>query len=109
MRAFVTRAGAATLLTAALGALSPIGTSAASAASLACGDVPRDASRIAVAGGSLTEILYELGEQDRIVAVDRTATYPPAARELPQLGYVRNISAEGRLWRQFATVASTFA
>ncbi|MEE4110800.1 MAG: ABC transporter substrate-binding protein, partial [Halieaceae bacterium] len=46
------------------------------------------------------EILYELGEEERIVAVDRTATYPPAARELPQLGYVRNISAEGLLSMQ---------
>jgi len=67
------------------------------AASLSCGEAPSDASRIAVAGGSLVEILYELGEADRIVAVDRTATYPAAARELPQLGYVRDISAEGLL------------
>jgi iron complex transport system substrate-binding protein len=66
-------------------------------AELACGDRPVDASRIAVAGGSLVEILYDLGEQERIVAVDRTATYPAAARELPQLGYVRDISAEGLL------------
>lgn len=71
-----------------------------SAASLSCGDMPRDASRIAVAGGSLTEILYALGEENRIVAVDRTATYPPAARDLPQLGYVRGISAEGLLSMQ---------
>jgi iron complex transport system substrate-binding protein len=90
------RALAASLVAAASLALAP----AAPAASLSCGDAPRDASRIAVAGGSLTEILYELGEEERIVAVDRTATYPPAARELPQLGYVRNISAEGLLSMQ---------
>lgn len=67
------------------------------AQALECGQAAPDASRIAVAGGSLTEILYALGEERRIVAVDRTATYPPAARELPQIGYVRDLSAEGIL------------
>lgn len=71
--------------------------SEAGAAMLACGDRAPDASRIAVAGGSLGEILYALGEQRRIVAVDRTTNYPPAALALPQLGYVRNLSAEGIL------------
>jgi iron complex transport system substrate-binding protein len=64
---------------------------------LSCGDVAPDASRIAVAGGSLAEILYAMGEESRIVAVDRTATYPEAARALPQIGYVRDLSAEGIL------------
>ena len=57
----------------------------------------RDASRIAVAGGSLTEIIYLLGAEDRIVAVDSTSNYPEAATELPSVGYVRNLSAEGLL------------
>jgi iron complex transport system substrate-binding protein len=56
-----------------------------------------DASRVAVAGGSITEILYALGEQERIVAVDRTSNYPPEALELPSLGYVRALSIEGVL------------
>lgn len=63
---------------------------------LACEPVP-DASRIAVAGGSLTEIVYLLGAQDRILAVDTTSNYPQAATELPSVGYVRNLSAEGLL------------
>ena len=70
---------------------------AGGAAALECGEPAPDASRIAVAGGSLAEILYALEEEGRIVAVDRTATYPPAAREHPQIGYVRNLSAEGLL------------
>jgi len=70
---------------------------AAGAAALECGQPAPDASRIAVAGGSLAEILYALGEEQRIVAVDRTATFPAAARQLPQIGYVRNLSAEGLL------------
>ena len=56
-----------------------------------------DASRIAVAGGSLTEIVYLLGAQDRILAVDTTSNYPQAATEHPSVGYVRNLSAEGLL------------
>jgi len=67
------------------------------AGALRCGDTAPDASRIAVAGGSLVEILFALGEQDRIVAVDSTANYPEAATALPQIGYVRNLSAEGLL------------
>lgn len=55
------------------------------------------AARIIVAGGDLTEIVYALGEGDRIVGVDSTSTYPPEARRLPQIGYVRALSPEGLL------------
>ncbi len=55
------------------------------------------ADRIAVAGGSITEIIYRLGEEDRIVGVDSTSTYPEAATHHPTLGYVRNVSVEGLL------------
>jgi iron complex transport system substrate-binding protein len=53
--------------------------------------------RIAVAGGSITEIIYRLGEQDKIVGVDSTSQFPNAAKDHPLLGYVRNVSAEGVL------------
>ena len=56
-----------------------------------------DASRIAVAGGSITEIIYELGRESQLVAVDRTSNFPAPARSLPSVGYVRNLSAEGIL------------
>ncbi|MEL6367764.1 MAG: ABC transporter substrate-binding protein [Pseudomonadota bacterium] len=56
-----------------------------------------DRSRIVVAGGSITEILYDLGADERVVAADRTSNYPAAALELPQIGYVRALSAEGVL------------
>jgi len=78
----------------AAGCLFLVGTTAQA---MSCGEKAADATRIAVAGGSLTEILYELGEEQRIVGVDRTATYPDAARGLPQIGYVRDLSAEGIL------------
>lgn len=56
-----------------------------------------DSSRIAVAGGSLTEIVFFLGAEARIVAVDTTSTFPQAASAYPSVGYVRALSAEGLL------------
>jgi len=56
-----------------------------------------DIERVAVAGGSITEIIYRLGEQHKIVGVDSTSQYPVAAKHHPLLGYVRNVSAEGVL------------
>lgn len=53
--------------------------------------------RIVSADGSLTEIVYALGEEQRLVGVDTTSTHPAAATDLTQIGYKRNISAEGTL------------
>lgn len=51
--------------------------------------------RIVVAGGSLTEIIYALGADDRLVAIDTTSLYPgEALEELPNVGYLRALSAE---------------
>jgi len=50
--------------------------------------------RVLSIGGSITETIYLLGEQDRLVAVDSTSLYPPEARELPDIGYMRTLSAE---------------
>ena len=57
----------------------------------------KDATRVVIAGGSITEIFYFLGEQDRIVALDVTSNFPPEAKSLPSIGYVRALSAEGLL------------
>lgn len=56
-----------------------------------------DASRIVAIGGSITEIVYALGQQDRLVARDSTSVYPPAAFTLPDVGYMRQLSPEGVL------------
>lgn len=53
--------------------------------------------RIVSADGSLTEIVYALERESLLVGVDTTSTYPQAATKLPQIGYKRNISAEGVL------------
>jgi len=56
-----------------------------------------DTSRLVAIGGSLTEIVYALGEEKRLVARDSTATYPEAALALPDVGYMRALSPEGVL------------
>jgi len=57
-----------------------------------------DTSRIVSIGGAVTEILYALGLEQRIVAVDATSFYPPQAmREKPSVGYFRQLSPEGVL------------
>lgn len=48
-------------------------------------------------GGSITEIIYELGEQDRLLARDSTSVYPSEVFALPSVGYVRALSPEGVL------------
>ena len=54
--------------------------------------------RIVSLGGDATEILYALGLSDRIVAVDTTSVEPPRAlKEKPNVGYMRQLSAEGVL------------
>ncbi len=52
------------------------------------------AERIVSIGGAITEIVYALGAQDRLVAVDSTSTWPFEAGELPNVGYMRRLSAE---------------
>jgi len=56
-----------------------------------------DASRIVSAGGSVTEIIYALGADSQLVAVDTTSNFPSAAADLPSVGYVRALSTEGML------------
>jgi iron complex transport system substrate-binding protein len=56
-----------------------------------------DASRIASIGGSITEIVYALGEEGHLVARDSTSSYPKEAVKLPDVGYMRALSPEGVL------------
>ncbi len=53
-----------------------------------------DASRIVSVGGAVTEILYRIGLSDKIIAVDSTSLYPPEAQGKPDVGYMRQLSAE---------------
>jgi heme transport system substrate-binding protein len=53
--------------------------------------------RIVTLGGSVTEIAYALGQEDRLIARDTTSIYPAAVHSLPDVGYVRALSPEGVL------------
>lgn len=53
------------------------------------------ANRIVSVGGSATEIVYALGEGQNIVGVDTSSVFPEEATKLPQVGYQRQLSAEG--------------
>ena len=58
---------------------------------------PADTSRLVSIGGAVTEIIYALGEEGRLVARDSTSLYPEAVTKLPDVGYMRALSPEGVL------------
>jgi iron complex transport system substrate-binding protein len=63
--------------------------------SAAFGQAPQ---RVIAVGGVITEVIYALGLQDRLVGVDSTSQFPPdALRDKANVGYVRALSAEGVL------------
>ncbi|WP_370207716.1 heme/hemin ABC transporter substrate-binding protein [Pararhodobacter marinus] len=53
--------------------------------------------RIVVAGSALCEIVAALDATDRMVGRDTTCTYPESMADLPDMGYLRALSAEGLL------------
>lgn len=55
------------------------------------------AQRVISVDGSITEIIYALQQQHRLVGRDTTSTWPEAAQDLPDVGYMRQLSAEGIL------------
>ena len=71
-------------------------TSTPTKANLVC-ETASNTEKVVVAGGSLTEIMYFLGLQQKIVALDVTSSYPKEAKKLPSIGYVRALSTEGVL------------
>ncbi|REF72191.1 MULTISPECIES: heme/hemin ABC transporter substrate-binding protein [Paracoccus] len=56
-----------------------------------------EARRVLSLGGSVTEIVYALGEEARLIGRDTTSNWPPQANALPDVGYVRALSPEGVL------------
>lgn len=56
-----------------------------------------DTDRVLSIGGSVTEIVYALGQGHRLVARDTTSIFPEVANDLPDVGYMRALSAEGVL------------
>lgn len=56
--------------------------------------------RVLSIGGAVTETVYALEAGDRVIAVDSTSLYPPQARQHPDVGYMRTLSAEAILAMQ---------
>lgn len=65
--------------------------------------------RIVAVGSSITEIIYALGAEKLLVGVDTTSLYPEVARSLPQVGYMRALSAEGVLSLKPTLIIATTA
>ena len=53
-----------------------------------------DGNRVVSVGSSITEIVYALGAGDRLIAVDSSSLHLPGARDHPNVGYMRRLSAE---------------
>jgi iron complex transport system substrate-binding protein len=54
-------------------------------------------SRVITLGGDITEIIYRLGEQGRLAGRDATSKFPAEAQAIPEVGYFRQLGAEGVL------------
>lgn len=79
----------ANILTAALALCLPAGAAMADP-----GTGPKSGQRTVSVGGAITEIIYAVGAGDQIIAVDTTSRYPAATSDLPNVGYMRRLSAE---------------
>lgn len=55
------------------------------------------AERIVSIGGDVTEIAFALGAGNEVVARDSTSLHPAAVQKLPDVGYMRQLNAEGIL------------
>jgi iron complex transport system substrate-binding protein len=53
--------------------------------------------RVVSLGGDITETIYALDAQSSLVGVDSTSEWPAAVHALPDVGYVRQLAAEGVL------------
>lgn len=56
-----------------------------------------DSSRVVSIGASVTEIVYALGAEHKLVGVDSGSNFPVAATRKPQVGYRRSLAVEGIL------------
>lgn len=60
-------------------------------------DKHTDGERVVCIAKQYSEIIYALGAEKNLVAVDVSSTYPPEIKKLPTVGYHRALSAEGVL------------
>jgi iron complex transport system substrate-binding protein len=79
------------------------------AAILVCPSIVRASprKRVVSIGGALTEILFTLEADNDLAGVDSTSIYPPRALGYPNVGYARQLSAEGVLSLRPSDVLAT--
>lgn len=64
---------------------------------LLSGSALAQSQRIVAIGPAVSETVVALGAGDALVAVDSSSQYPERLKSLPQVGYMRSLSAEGVL------------
>jgi iron complex transport system substrate-binding protein len=64
---------------------------------IALGAYAAPPARVVTLGGTVTEIVYQLGQGDKLVGDDLSSLYPEAATKLPRVGYNRSVPVEGVL------------
>jgi iron complex transport system substrate-binding protein len=58
-------------------------------------EVAKNEWKIITAGGTVSEVVVELGYLDQIIATDITSTFPASLQQLPSIGYRNQIKGEG--------------
>lgn len=76
--------------------------------SAAPSSVTPGSERIVSVGGEITETVAALGQSNKLVGVDSTSLYPEAVTQLPNVGYSRQLAAEGILSLQPDTVLANY-
>ncbi len=64
---------------------------------IALGAYAAPPTRVVTLGGTVTEIVYQLGQGGKLVGDDLSSLYPEAATKLPRVGYYRSVPVEGVL------------
>jgi len=62
-----------------------------------CGESSQESRGVISIGGDITEIIYALGKIDQVIGRDTTSFHPESVTTLPDVGYVRQLGAEGLL------------
>lgn len=65
--------------------------------------------RVVTIGGDVTEILYALGADGNLVGRDSTSVVPKVAKNLPDVGYMRQLNTEGILALKPTQIIATSA
>lgn len=64
---------------------------------IGCGEISQESKGVISIGGDITEIIYALGKIDQVIGRDTTSFHPESVTRLPDVGYVRQLGAEGLL------------